>query len=892
MDGHMVSKSKAVMLGLLVIPLIFLFAGCTGSNGAAGSTTGTISGIITAGTTTNPISGVTVSTNPVTGSAASGADGSYTLSVPAGSYSVTFAMAGYTSATASVNVAVGTTSPLNAALQTAASGQPSVTLAASGQNVGFSVPVTLTATATSPKGASLSYAWSSGAKANAIVTQATATTPSLATALGGTAAPSTDPGGYVSAYVQENRIGVLPFNSDTRGTIAPAVTVTDGMGGSTKVSVSINSVGLQPGLKNVAIGLPVYLNSGSTSTTTTWTVTGPSSSATYSTSTSIGTGQNPSFTPDVQGKYVVTATPGGTINIYAGKWVGVIDAENTAVYTSKTVTTANSMWYSWAPSSTSSSQTYTNWPVIQADWACGFCHNGTIAPDKITPWKSTAHASFFTRGLENITSNSDSCLTCHTTGYDLAKMAANDGFDDMMAAESFKYQKATGAWAAMLASAPNTARRANIQCENCHGPQDTGSTDVAHARISGTLSSDLAGTTVRVDYSTEVCAACHSSGTGHHYVSEWRTLNPDTNKGHSNMNQFDATGYLGHAKSTDGSCARCHTAEGFVAYVSQLATGNSGTLPASVITWTKDNAHVQTCTACHDPHNDTNENQLRISDSIQMTMAGFGVDGVGKGAICMACHNNRNGLQCASAPTGTGAGTGTCPGGNLSPTGLTFLHEDTDAYAPLMLDTPHDAAQAEVLMGRDFFFMGTSLPMLSKHANVKDTCVGCHMTLNPQTHLSHGVPATSSHVFYIKDADVPTLCANCHSSNVDGAAIQAYVEDQMLVLGQKMSANMLSRLPATFYISKAAWTLAGTTSITYSNGTFYFNGTPGNITSGTKATLSTLTTDAAGNIPVFGPNDILKKGNWNWMMLERDGSLGIHNPSFVQQVLTNSIGQF
>ena len=885
MKGHIVSKSMVVMLGLFVIPLVFLFGGCSGSNGTAGSTTGTISGIITAGTSTNPVSGVTVSTNPVTGSATSGVDGSYTLSVPAGSYSVTFAMTGYTSATANVNVAVSTTSPLNAALSTATSGQPSVTLAASGQNVGFSRPVTLTATATSPKGAALSYAWSSGAKANAIVSQATATTPSLTTALGGTAAPSTDPGGYVSAYVQENRMGVLPFNADTRGTIAPAVTVTDGMGGSTKVSVSINAVGVQPGIKDVVLGLPVTLNSGTTSATTAWTVTGPATSATYSVSTSIGTGRNPSFTPDVQGKYVVTATPGGSMNLFAGKWVGVIDANNASVYATKTVTAADPMWYTWAPSSTSSSQTFTNWPVIQTDWACGFCHNGTIAPDTITPWKSTAHASFFTRGLENITSNSDSCLTCHTTGYDLAKTAANDGFDDMMAAESFKYKKATGAWKAMLASAPNTARRANIQCENCHGPQDTGSTDIAHARIDSTLSSDLAGTTVRVDYSTEVCAACHSSGTGHHYVSEWRQLNPDNGMGHSKLAQLDATGYSGHAQSLSGSCSRCHTAQGFAAYVDQLATGNSGTLPASVITWTKDNVQPQTCTACHDPHSDANENQLRITDKITMTMAGFGVDGVGKGAICMACHNNRNGIQCYSAPTGTGL----CVGGNLSPTGATFLHEDTDAYARLILDTMHDAAQTEVLMGRDFFFMGTSLPMLSKHANVKDTCVGCHMTLNPQTHLSHGAPATSSHVFYIKDADVATLCANCHSANVDGAALQANVEAQLAILGQKMSANLLSRLPATYYINKVAFTATGTTSITYFDGTFYFNGTPGNITSGTKASLTNLTTDAAGTLPIIGPNDVLKKASWNWTMIERDGSRGIHNPTLIQQVLTNTI---
>jgi hypothetical protein len=251
----------------------------------------------------------------------------------------------------------------------------------------------------------------------------------------------------------------------------------------------------------------------------------------------------------------------------------------------------------------------------------------------------------------------------------------------------------------------------------------------------------------------------------------------------------------------------------------------------------------------------------------------------------MACHNDRNGIQCASAPTGTGL----CTGGSLSPTGATFLHEDTDTYAPTIFDTMHDASQTEVLMGRDFFFMGTMLPMQSVHAQVKDTCVGCHMTLNPQTHLSHGSPAVSSHVFYIKDADVATLCANCHSANVDGAALQASVEDQLAVLGQAMSTRLMNTLPASFYIAKVAWTKASVTSITYYDGSFYFNGTAGNITSGTKASLTNMTTDAAGTLPVLGANDKLKRASWNWTMIERDGSKGIHNPTLIQLVLSNTI---
>ncbi len=736
-------------------------------------------------------------------------------------------------------------------------------------------------------------------------------------ALGGTAAPSTDPGGYISAYPQENRIGVLPITTDSRGTISPAVTVTDGLGGSTKVSVSVNAAGLQPGLGNVAVGVPVYLNSGvNNDTATTWSVVGPSTSPTYSVSTALSTGRNPFFTPDAQGKYIITTGTGSTLTLYAGKWVGVIDTQSTnlVTYTTKTVTTANGMWYGWAPSSTQSSFTYTNWPVINTDPGCSIsgCHDGSTAPDVASEWKQTVHASFFSRGIENITSNGGTCLTCHTTGYDQAASAANNGFDDMATLESFTYPtKATGAWKTMITNDPQTAKRANIQCENCHGPQDSGSTDQAHALVGGTITSDLSPSSVRVNYGSEVCAQCHASGTGHHFFSEWlASINPDSNKGHSKLAQIDATGYSGHARSTDNSCVRCHTAQGFAVYVDQLSSGNAGTIPDSKITWGKSNAEVQTCTACHDPHSDENENQLRSSNTVTMTMAGFGVNGVGKGALCMICHNNRNGIQCASAPTTTGL----CTGGGLSPTGATFLHEDAatngaTAAAPnpsnpdSYLDSMHDASQADVLMGRNFFFMGTSLPMISKHANVEDTCVGCHMALNPQTHLSHNAPAVSSHVFYIKDADVATLCANCHGNGtVDGEALQAFVEDQLDVLADKIAANLLARVQGqTIYINyyptgqaavHTALTVGGSTTVTYYDGNFCFNGTFSGSTCSSgnsyKASLANITTDSGGTSPVFGPNDRLKKASWNWTMIDRDGSKGIHNPTLITNVLSNT----
>jgi hypothetical protein len=924
-----------LVLGAVLLVVISLVAGCSSnsSSSPAATNTATAGGIngqvVTATTPSVPIPGVTVTANPGGSSTTTDASGSYSLSLPGGSYTLTFTKTNYTTGTSPANVAIGISTPISVTMAEAASGYPTVAVTAGGQNVGYNTSFPVTATATSPNGYAMSYSWS-GATAGNPTTTAIGTTVSLATALTGSAASPNDPGTYVSPYVQENRFGILPLNADTRGAKSVSVTANDGHGGKTTASVTVYAAGVQPGVKAVPLGVPVYMNSGSTSTipdtTSTWTVLGPSSSPTYSVPTSLSAGRNPFFTPDAVGSYVVskTSAPAASMTIYAGTFAGAISG---GTYTTKTFSKTDpkaGMWFDttnttyWPSGATSA--IYSNWPVVTPDSGCLGCHsanNGpfsnTIAPDEFTPWKDTAHATFFSRGLENITGNSSSCTTCHTAGSDLATSANNGGYDDMVAATGFVYTKGVGKWAAMFAS-PGTylpvARVSNIQCENCHGPQTTSAdpftTAGAHGTtLIGTASAPTSTLALRVSYGAEVCAQCHSSTTSHHIYSEWvASINPDTGMGHSKLAQIDATGYSGHAKSTDGSCARCHTAQGFATYVPQLLSGNSGTLPASAITWDKSNAQPQTCQTCHDSHDATNPNQLRVYDKLPITMAGFGVDGFGKGAVCVACHNIRNGIQCASAPTSTGA----CGnGGALSATGATFLHEDSntngrtgvgnasdpDAY----LDTMHDASQADVLSGRNFFFMGNSLPMLSKHASVEDTCVGCHMKLNPQTHSSHNVPATSTHVWYIKDADVPTLCANCHSSSVDGVALQAFVEQQLAVLGTKMSTNFVNKINTAIagatpvYLAKKQ--ISNAASATYFDGSFTITGTltSGGTTTTLKVSLTTVTTDAAGTLPLITPSDILKKGNWNSLLIERDGSKGIHNPTLIQSVLANTINQ-
>jgi hypothetical protein len=990
-------NSKLLLLIVMILTAAFMMYGCSGDTGATGaqgpagepgSNAGTVNGTVN-GPAGTGLAGVTVSNNLTSDTATTDGSGNFSIALPIGTYTLTFSKSGYTSATKDVNVAAaGTSSVVAVTLSESASGLPSVAISTDKNEVGFGNTVNLTATVTpgSNGGTVAKYAWSitppSAGSAQGLGKIVGATdgptavvqTPLMhdpvkfrgafdgtvttinghiyqtepydyepETDLLGNPAPAgtivTADGNFVAAFVPENRIGILPLMADTRAAVTPNLKVTDSLGGVVSVGMPatqpLYATGVQPGVKDVPIGQPCYVNSGHDGGSS-WTLTAPAGSkATLSSATD----RFPFFVPDMVGAYTLTEGANSMV-IYAGNFVGVVaNSSSAASYTSKQFDLNNpedadkaGMWYT-APA-TGTLVTFDNtWPVVVPDGGCLACHfnnaviNGLTAYNKFTPWTQTAHATFFARGIDGITSNSGSCLTCHTTGYDLSLLANNGGFDDVAAANGWVYpsNRVSGNWGKIFDD-PKTARvgkLSNIQCENCHGPQDTGAAGAHISGLKGGTSGAAGGT--RVSYGAEDCGVCHASGTGHHNYSEWvRSLNPgipgpavqivvpgvepftvntvagDEGHGHSKIAQIDATGYSGHARSTDTKCSICHTAEGFAAYVNQLKQFSSANNDAAgvlspkyvpdsfqsdgkTVVWTKDNAHSQTCNACHDPHDDTNPNQLRIYDSAPMTIVGVGVTGLGKGAICTLCHNSRNGLKTDNT---------------------TFLHEDDDAYALTVIDTPHDNTQAEVLLGRDAFFMEGQLPMLSKHANVKDTCVGCHMTLNPAKHLSHGASAGSGHQFFINDGDRPDLCSNCHGTgdSVTGQGLVANTQNQFAALSAAMGPAMKAQLPAgTIFVgsSHTPVSTAAVTSVNFNNtaanplaltaagaSSFYFyNGT----TLLASGNCSQITSDAAGKNPIFGPASKFRKAVWNYQLIGKDYSYGVHNPSFVTTVLAQTI---
>ncbi len=315
----------------------------------------------------------------------------------------------------------------------------------------------------------------------------------------------------------------------------------------------------------------------------------------------------------------------------------------------------------------------------------------------------------------------------------------------------------------------------------------------------------------------------------------------------------------------------------------------------------------QTCAACHDPHGATgNPYQLRLYDVLPGGLPnGQGaITGVGAGAVCMACHNERNGAL-----------------GALSL-----------ASSPSSIPTPHDGPQTDVLFGVNAFFLPTSTP--SPHLAVKDTCVGCHY--GAPTAAQRAAGETQNHSFV---ADL-TICSTCHGSvdagsPVDGVALQAQVKAQMAALDRLLFAKIADALGAaataggyqvtsaldtatgnplctgagtgapsfTFTVGPAAasitepqppaeWRALTTLWVPYPS----LAGTPECTSSGALAATTYggsaplsigLNNVKAGSPagPVFPPGSIVAQAIWNEALLHDDQTWGVHNQPFFASVI-------
>ena len=635
----------------------------------------------------------------------------------------------------------------------------------------------------------------------------------------------------------EDRSGVqaiVPHSLEAAEEATFKVTVTTSSGTySDSVSVTAHlPYAINPGIENVPINVPVLLG-GKIQEVYDWSLTAPSGSEAVLNDAS---DRNPSFTPDVVGKYTLTeATSGTTFDVYAGTWMGVIVGQND-----------------------------NGDPAV--DSACTMCHNGTIAADAITSWSSSGHAEILTQNIDNPNGHwSVRCASCHTVGFNPG--ADNGGFDEAMAEEGWEVPHgAVGNWATMLADYPETARMANIQCENCHGPQDS------DAHMQGA---------VRQDISSELCGSCHGEPLRHGRYQQWEE------SGHGNLELAIEESTVEGRGTTAAHCGRCHSGQGFIAWIEQGdltqriqgADGNATEEELAALGMTNDTVQPVTCTTCHDPHDqgkrsgEPNTATVRIEGSTPMLPAGFKAVGVGRGALCMTCHNTRNGAHNDE------------------------VTETADDRAP------HTAAQADMLMGENAYFVATG--QRGNHSLLTDTCTTCHMVLTPPpAELSYNLSGTN-HAF---EASL-TVCSECHGA-FDGGTLPVVVEITMEELkaaieqaiaveitaqtaeGNTVTLVEMGEDDADVDITDGSAVTA--VELTETHGRIAMDITVGDtIIEHVRIGSDTAVTDAAGeelgSLVSSPAGQLIAKAGWNYFLIHGDGSEGIHNPSFVLDVLKASL---
>jgi hypothetical protein len=312
-------------------------------------------------------------------------------------------------------------------------------------------------------------------------------------------------------------------------------------------------------------------------------------------------------------------------------------------------------------------------------------------------------------------------------------------------------------------------------------------------------------------------------------------------------------------------CGRCHSVQGFRAWLPQLMKGDPGPLKKpdgskadeayiKSLGMTKDKVLPINCAVCH-----TTAPELRIENNIPMLPNGLAVRGLGKGALCMACHNTREGR---------------------------IAWDNTD---PKRYTQPHDAAQTDVLLGKNVFFYNDTGDTASPHAGfVGDACVTCHKELGK-----------AGHVF--KPAD----CSACHGKNVKEEFVQNGTGNLLKQLAGAITKKMMMSKDkiacVTSWDPKADKDAPNTAidgkqikSIEIPPGIHGQISLKFVMQDG-KQVYSQLGNikDACGDQgkPVYATSDPTVRALWNYLMFTYDGSKGVHNPRFTRNVLVATINE-
>jgi len=462
---------------------------------------------------------------------------------------------------------------------------------------------------------------------------------------------------------------------------------------------------------------------------------------------------------------------------------------------------------------------------------CSFCHGpGGGAPEKVPIWETTAHASIFTQGIDGVlgASYSQSCLQCHTAGYDTnAASLVDGGFFATAQAEGWTFPAvlASTNWASMQANFPDVANLANIQCENCHGPASE------HAYAFGNTNAPdwprLAVTT----NSSGACNQCHDDPTHHVYGTQW----------YVSSHAIGTTHAAGAA--SNGYCVECHTASGFVTRINYTGTNATTFAPTNTI----DTSYAAIdCQACHEPHGGTvPTNNPHLIRTLAAVTFGDGtvVTNAGEAALCIECHHSRNG-SATNNVVQYALGKSTWVGGSSF--------------------GPHDGPQGDMIEAVNAITYGQTIPSSSHRQAVSNVCVGCHMQTTAASDPGHLL--SGEHTFEMKynvtnnsvvtEVDQVAVCNQCHGKITSfNFPVEDYDGDGVIEGVQTEVQNLLNKLSTL--LPNSSGVVDGTV----------------------KTSLSTKTNWTQSQLMAA----------YNWQFVANDGSLGVHNAPFATGILKASI---
>ena len=822
--------------------------GAEGPEGPGGPTgpsgTANFIGAVTNSLTAAALEDVSVTLSPAANSNPVATDdgGAYSVEgLPPGSYTLTFELDAFGTATETVAISAGETKTVDVELDP--NSPVAVTIDISGTEPGGMV--TVSADVQVYDGSTVeTYTWNQTGGVAATPTGSedgaseTYTLADVATYKAELISRAHENEEEESRY--RNRLRVMPFNPfdmEEAGAISFEVEVVTSSGtymGSGTHHADLNGFSrVAAGIQNVPIGVPVVLQ-GLDGVTWNWSFDSqPGGSAATLSDPST---QYPHFTPDVAGQYTLDQGDGTTLDVYAGTWAGAITAIDGG-----------------------------DGLPLSANCTTG-CHDGGVAPDNFTDWRETGHAHIFSTQLDTSTHYSANCFGCHTVGFDTDPGAVNGGFDDASDYQDFLdaglLNNPGNNWESMFDPEnplTNVARLANAQCENCHGP-NVGSG--AH----GLGGSDVT-TLERSRVTAEVCATCHGEPKRHARFQQWE-LSP-----HGSYEWID------DHDPPSNSCAPCHTAQGFIAW------GETGYTGSISMDWNVQDPEPQTCTACHDPHNTgstsgkPNNAMVRIEDNSPMLMAGFQANGIGRGALCITCHNSRRGLR-------------------------------NDFVALTDFDrAPHPGSQGDTLMGQNAYFVPVGAR--SPHSFIPDTCAYCHMeATDPPAELSYNLGG-SNHTFRASEE----ICQDCHDEALSFESVSSAFHAESDALAEQLK---------TAIAAEIEWLLAqgyrvrisGFSTDLLACGTYDVSINLGE-TRGRQGAAVSVTGDLTEEDACFGDEDAsscarrlanieiydapgttqmgdlvnnsiagslgatIAKAGWNYYLTHSDGSEGAHNPGWV-----------